>query len=151
MLCVYRNLLRECVYIYINNIHVHITYNRSTYERAVEWYIDNARDEMVASGSTARFPVRLWQRVEMSSGGRSLEFRSSVVHDAQSSTVDVLERGVDGRCDACGGERASYRCSGCRMTRYCSRECQVAHWPTHRDNCLQRRRNDLNDSRGAES
>mmetsp|Transcript_22408 Transcript_22408/g.45134 ORF Transcript_22408/g.45134 Transcript_22408/m.45134 type:complete len:285 (+) Transcript_22408:125-979(+) len=27
-------------------------------------------------------------------------------------------------------------CTQCRETNYCSRECQVAHWPEHKDGCL---------------
>jgi hypothetical protein len=119
---------------------------RTMYDCAVEWYLDMAHAEMSATGSAAgaSFPVQLWHRVEVSSGSRSVELRSTVTH-GRSSTVGVTSLSVDGVCDACGSERASFRCSGCRMARYCSRECQVAHWPVHRDSCLPRRPNDLRD------
>ncbi len=33
-------------------------------------------------------------------------------------------------------EKSYSRCTGCRRVRYCSSECQLAHWDTHRANCL---------------
>ena len=43
-----------------------------------------------------------------------------------------------GKCSYCNGvkERASLSiCSRCRVIQYCSRGCQVAHWPTHQGYC----------------
>jgi len=37
-------------------------------------------------------------------------------------------------CVACGGG-SKFFCSKCRFTRYCSRECQLAHWPQHKNEC----------------
>jgi hypothetical protein len=31
---------------------------------------------------------------------------------------------------------ASFTCSKCKIQRYCSRDCQVKHWPTHKANCF---------------
>ncbi|KAL7058926.1 hypothetical protein AAHC03_013600 [Spirometra sp. Aus1] len=38
------------------------------------------------------------------------------------------------RCVVCG-EMASKRCSRCRQEWYCRRECQVKHWPRHKQAC----------------
>ena len=43
-----------------------------------------------------------------------------------------------GLCFGCGQmkERASLSaCSRCMVSTYCSRDCQVAHWPVHRQHC----------------
>jgi hypothetical protein len=45
-------------------------------------------------------------------------------------------------CAACGMERASNVCSKCKEARYCSRECQVAHWPAHKKSGLCNKRED---------
>lgn len=37
-------------------------------------------------------------------------------------------------CGNCGGD-ATHRCSRCKSEWYCSRECQVAHWPDHEETC----------------
>lgn len=31
-------------------------------------------------------------------------------------------------------------CSACRQTRYCSKDCQKAHWPAHKDQCKAKRK-----------
>ncbi|XP_058493514.1 zinc finger MYND domain-containing protein 10-like [Solea solea] len=38
------------------------------------------------------------------------------------------------KCGSCGKE-ASKRCSRCQGEWYCDRECQVKHWPEHREQC----------------
>lgn len=40
-------------------------------------------------------------------------------------------------CAACGSVGATKRCSGCKVTRYCSPECQDRHWKTggHKKDC----------------
>jgi hypothetical protein len=42
-------------------------------------------------------------------------------------------------CTKCGKYRSEgiqlLKCSGCRITLYCSRECQRAHWKTHKPDC----------------
>ena len=37
-------------------------------------------------------------------------------------------------CDVCG-LRATSTCSGCGSTHYCSRACQLKHWPRHKISC----------------
>ena len=41
-------------------------------------------------------------------------------------------------CSVCSAEFAR-RCSGCWVTRYCSRECQLHDWQDHKENCEARR------------
>ncbi|KAI0108740.1 hypothetical protein F4776DRAFT_643594 [Hypoxylon sp. NC0597] len=40
-------------------------------------------------------------------------------------------------CDAATSckKAGAFGCAGCRLTAYCSKECQVAHWPIHRKDC----------------
>ncbi|KAG2373471.1 hypothetical protein C9374_012078 [Naegleria lovaniensis] len=38
-------------------------------------------------------------------------------------------------CAACGKPNATKRCGGCHGVVYCSKECQVAHWKTHKVDC----------------
>ncbi|KAG2378656.1 hypothetical protein C9374_008295 [Naegleria lovaniensis] len=49
-------------------------------------------------------------------------------------------------CPNCGGERLPYicaqcgkeakkRCGACHEVRYCSKHCQIKHWPVHKQNC----------------
>ncbi|KAJ7209446.1 hypothetical protein B0H12DRAFT_1157890 [Mycena haematopus] len=40
-------------------------------------------------------------------------------------------------CENCTVRRVDLRrCAGCGVVRYCSRECQKAHWKTHKVDCL---------------
>ena len=39
-------------------------------------------------------------------------------------------------CGNCKAEKASKRCADCKTTKYCSRECQVAHWGVHQRTCV---------------
>ena len=45
--------------------------------------------------------------------------------------------------NACGkpacGKTGTKRCNGCKAISYCSVDCQKAHWPSHRDECLKNR------------
>jgi len=38
-------------------------------------------------------------------------------------------------CDACGENNPAMRCSNCKMTYYCSVDCQRAHWNEHKPDC----------------
>ena len=37
-----------------------------------------------------------------------------------------------------------HRCSKCRAATYCGRECQVAHWPVHKNICVESNTEDSN-------
>ena len=42
------------------------------------------------------------------------------------------------QCGVCGtgvGEKVMKRCSGCYLYWYCGRQCQLDHWPEHKDDC----------------
>ena len=51
-----------------------------------------------------------------------------------------MKRGGDRPCGHCAQLEAKSCCSKCRQVRYCSRECQLAHWPKHRVTCNQARK-----------
>ncbi|XP_007550430.1 zinc finger MYND domain-containing protein 10 isoform X1 [Poecilia formosa] len=55
---------------------------------------------------------------------------------AQTYSLDVMERLLPEKpkCGCCGKE-APKRCSGCQGEWYCSRQCQVKHWPKHKQAC----------------
>lgn len=39
-------------------------------------------------------------------------------------------------CLGCGEMAVGLRkCGQCKLAGYCSRECQIAHWPQHKRNC----------------
>jgi S1-C subfamily serine protease len=42
---------------------------------------------------------------------------------------------VGDTCELCGAWNSIHRCSLCRTAKYCSKECQVAHWPSHKAAC----------------
>ena len=40
------------------------------------------------------------------------------------------------RCAACGKTEVKLKlCTGCRSVRFCSRQCSVDFWPTHKRDC----------------
>ena len=43
-------------------------------------------------------------------------------------------------CAHCNVEEGTKRCSGCKQTYYCSKECQTKHWQIHKKKCKQIRR-----------
>lgn len=42
-------------------------------------------------------------------------------------------------CAVCGAAGRIMRCGGCKAVSYCSKACQVAGWPSHRDACRPRK------------
>jgi len=59
----------------------------------------------------------------------------AVLRMQQASEEQAAAAPEETTCRKCGREGVSNRCSGCHLAAYCSRECQVAHWPTHRKAC----------------
>ncbi|XP_008287578.1 zinc finger MYND domain-containing protein 10 [Stegastes partitus] len=55
---------------------------------------------------------------------------------AQTYNLDVMESLIPDKpkCGSCGKE-ATKRCSQCQGEWYCHRECQVKHWPKHKQTC----------------
>ena len=53
------------------------------------------------------------------------------------SNMNINSRRGNRNCLCCLKEvKGSSRCSKCRTALYCSRECQVKHWPVHKNNCI---------------
>lgn len=49
-------------------------------------------------------------------------------------------------CDKVMVLRDLYKCAACKIERYCSRECQISHWQTHKPICSIRRLANLESS-----
>lgn len=39
------------------------------------------------------------------------------------------------RCASCGSPASGNKCGSCKSVSYCGRDCQRAHWPTHKAEC----------------
>jgi len=52
------------------------------------------------------------------------------------------------RCQLCG-KRGDYKCSKCGKVCYCSRECQIRDWKTHKNNCKSSSKTKRNKNRHA--
>lgn len=53
---------------------------------------------------------------------------------------DMSDPSASGRCANCGkeaiiGQQSLKNCTGCRLTSYCSKECQRLHWKVHKEAC----------------
>ncbi|RZC36596.1 zinc finger MYND domain-containing protein 10 -like [Asbolus verrucosus] len=56
---------------------------------------------------------------------------------SEAYNTDLLEKfeiKEEATCQQCG-KNAIQRCSHCKKVWYCSRSCQVTHWPQHKDGC----------------
>ena len=53
--------------------------------------------------------------------------------ESEQSDSDIDSPGACGNCLKDGGQFA--RCSGCKYVRYCSKNCQVEDWPSHKQLC----------------
>ena len=47
--------------------------------------------------------------------------------------------GASERADDTGGKQSCFQCTGCRLVRYCSKECQKADWANHKARCKEAR------------
>jgi len=67
------------------------------------------------------------------------EYNSCESYKSNNNDVDYLHNRHSKKekiCLCCLNEvEGSSRCSKCRTALYCSRECQVKHWPAHKSNC----------------
>lgn len=71
-----------------------------------------------------------WQPVDAVAGQARAEAIQSNIDQALSFSAAGL------KCSGCGTSSPHLkRCAACRLTQYCSSECQHTHWPQHRAAC----------------
>mmetsp|Transcript_13465 Transcript_13465/g.23896 ORF Transcript_13465/g.23896 Transcript_13465/m.23896 type:complete len:558 (+) Transcript_13465:22-1695(+) len=59
-----------------------------------------------------------------------------ILREEYQRTNEQLRLGLDPCANGgCSKLYCSQRCSGCGEARYCSRDCQKSHWPTHKGKC----------------
>jgi hypothetical protein len=84
-----------------------------------------ARDQAGSAAVTMGAPVK-------KSGGEEPGTSKQLGSPSPVPTADSTTR----QCAACGGRpEVLLKCTGCRGVKYCSRECQRAHWKLHRVQC----------------
>ena len=70
-----------------------------------------------------------------------VERRESIVKNM--STAGDSSNNVHDICANCGKGAESINnlkaCTGCKMVKYCNRECQIAHYPQHKKECREKR------------
>ncbi|KAI6125917.1 ankyrin [Pisolithus croceorrhizus] len=77
---------------------------------------DSPRKMYIIFGAEVTATIRKWERRQAGEATAPCEARK--------------------RCESCATEQSGLRqCARCHTVRYCSVECQRAHWPTHRPNC----------------
>lgn len=60
------------------------------------------------------------------------------IADATDTGATAAAVGNAHQCRACGAVGVALKtCSACKVTQYCSGECQKQHWPTHKAECKQ--------------
>jgi len=59
--------------------------------------------------------------------------------DDDNNNKEHIPPDICANCANCGkGEESSNSlktCTACKLVKYCSRDCQVAHWPQHKKEC----------------
>lgn len=68
---------------------------------------------------------------------------TKLIHTFENTSVQKLLRDDSTppdkkACVVCQSTPAKNRCSRCHSERYCSRKCQLKHWPKHKGICSQR-------------
>ena len=62
---------------------------------------------------------------------------------SQNQKVDNYTRAKDEKAITCArnacDKNGTKTCTACKLVKYCSSECQRAHWATHRESCLKNR------------
>ena len=56
-----------------------------------------------------------------------------------STTAETMDAHACAECGTREGDGTELKtCNACKMARYCSRDCQVSHWPRHKETCKKR-------------
>ena len=89
--------------------------------------------------------VNAAEKVSSSSDSGLSNDLSSMNIDTSSSSSSKKKKKKKNTCLFCLQEVVGCsRCSRCETALYCDRECQVKHWPVHKNNCMSS--NDTEDS-----
>ena len=103
-------------------------------------YEDRFKPTATVKDVKARAAEAFWPRFKLPAIEilREVEIlpNDAVLKDASTEARFVFGVVVKGekRCTWCH-EPALQKCSTCKSVRYCTRECQVAHWPVHKLQC----------------
>ena len=104
--------------------HIHLTVDRETVNTA---QVQSDLNELsVQEAESEQASILDSDKLEL----RQYFFNQSPEPDSES---DVDSSGVCGNCMKQGEELP--RCTGCKFVRYCSKNCQVTDWPSHRQLC----------------
>ncbi|EJD42355.1 hypothetical protein AURDEDRAFT_168656 [Auricularia subglabra TFB-10046 SS5] len=78
-------------------------------------------------------------------GERRFEEMTDDMNDSREEIRDRV-KALQAVCDGCGAEKRVTdlkRCIRCHSAHYCGKECQLAHWPTHKPHCAAKDKRDL--------
>ena len=70
-----------------------------------------------------------------SSGGSSEAASAGASTSNSAEAEDLVASRACIECDACGAPSPQKKCAQCLSYYYCSRECQVSHWRSHKEEC----------------
>ena len=68
-----------------------------------------------------------------SSGGSSEATSAGAANSAEAEALVSIRACIN--CDSCGAPSPQKKCANCLSFYYCSRECQVSHWRSHKETC----------------